>query len=356
MIKEDSFKKERILEFKKTEAMKRIDPGLAEKMIYALHLVETLKIENCNFIFKGGTSLILLLNKPRRFSIDVDIMTEHSRNEIEEILNRIIKNYEFVRFELDETRSYQTEGIPKAHYYIYFGSQLTDKEERIMLDIIFMSNFYPNVKEVSLKCDFIICDGTHTPIKIPTLNSISGDKLTAFAPNTSGYPFNKELGLQIIKQLFDLGHLFDEIDDFNELAKCVENKIEVCNYHLSNKFDKYQILDDIIDTSILITKNENRLNDIELNGYKELRNGIDQIANYLIERNFRFDIAVEHAAKVALIAAKVKMGALETMDEFDPAKDYRIDSKDYEYLNKKLKKVPTKSLFYFNQALKLLDR
>ena len=42
--------------------------------------------ENCvvlnnglDFIFKGGTSLVLLLNDLKRFSVDVDIITVESR-------------------------------------------------------------------------------------------------------------------------------------------------------------------------------------------------------------------------------------------------------------------------------------
>lgn len=44
------------------------DPGLMENMIYALHLLEQLKLSGLDFIFKGGTSLVLTLNEPQRFS------------------------------------------------------------------------------------------------------------------------------------------------------------------------------------------------------------------------------------------------------------------------------------------------
>ena len=50
------------------------DPILIEKMIMALTLVEELKLNGLDFIFKGGTSLLLLLGTPQRFSIDIDIL------------------------------------------------------------------------------------------------------------------------------------------------------------------------------------------------------------------------------------------------------------------------------------------
>lgn len=53
---------------------KRIDPKLIEKVIWALTLLEQLKINELNFIFKGGTALLLDIKKPKRFSIDIDII------------------------------------------------------------------------------------------------------------------------------------------------------------------------------------------------------------------------------------------------------------------------------------------
>lgn len=57
---------------------KRIDPKLIEKVIYALTLLEQLQLNNLNFVFKGGTALLLATETPKRFSIDIDIITEES--------------------------------------------------------------------------------------------------------------------------------------------------------------------------------------------------------------------------------------------------------------------------------------
>lgn len=70
-----------------------------------------------DFIFKGGTSLVLLMDKPLRFSVDIDIIIGPSitRDVLEEYLSKIAVSSEFIRMELDERRSYKG-GIPKAHY------------------------------------------------------------------------------------------------------------------------------------------------------------------------------------------------------------------------------------------------
>ncbi len=44
---------------------KRIDPKLIEKVIYALTVLEQLKLNNLEFVFKGGTALLLATEKPK---------------------------------------------------------------------------------------------------------------------------------------------------------------------------------------------------------------------------------------------------------------------------------------------------
>ena len=83
MITNESFTKEWIESFRQQEEYRKIDPALLEKMIHALALVEKLAQHDFEFIFKGGTSLILLLKKPFRFSVDVDIITPVEKSELE---------------------------------------------------------------------------------------------------------------------------------------------------------------------------------------------------------------------------------------------------------------------------------
>lgn len=57
------------------ELGKRGDPKILEKVIHAFTLLEQLRMAGLDLIFKGGTSLLLLSSFPRRFSIDIDIIT-----------------------------------------------------------------------------------------------------------------------------------------------------------------------------------------------------------------------------------------------------------------------------------------
>ena len=110
MIEDKCFKKEWIESFKDQKEHKKINGQILEKMIHALHLLELLKIYELDFIFKGGTSLILLLDEENRFSIDLDIISSVDRKELEQVLNKIVANSKFTKVSLDEKRSYKEGG------------------------------------------------------------------------------------------------------------------------------------------------------------------------------------------------------------------------------------------------------
>lgn len=52
------------------------DPQLLERVIYAFGLLEAIRKVELHFCFKGGTSLMLLLEHPKRLSTDIDIIVE----------------------------------------------------------------------------------------------------------------------------------------------------------------------------------------------------------------------------------------------------------------------------------------
>jgi predicted nucleotidyltransferase component of viral defense system len=59
---------------KRLQSKYKKDPGLLERVMYAFGLLEALSIVGMNFIFKGGTSLLLITERPMRLSTDIDII------------------------------------------------------------------------------------------------------------------------------------------------------------------------------------------------------------------------------------------------------------------------------------------
>lgn len=97
-----------------------------------------------DFVFKGGTSLILLLENANRFSVDIDIVLnkkyekEAGRKEIESVLSEVVASSTFQAWTLDERRSYR-KGAPKAYYKLDYQPKY-DPSGHILLDILFEKN------------------------------------------------------------------------------------------------------------------------------------------------------------------------------------------------------------------------
>jgi len=140
---------------------------------------------------------------------------------------------------------------------------------------------------------------------MPNVNSVTGDKLTAFAPNTTGVPYGIDKEKEIMKQLFDVGCLFDEISDI-EVVKQSFNSIVIpeIEYRPERNIESAdQVLQDIIDTSLLIAGITNLSKDEKDPALREINTGINQFKHYLFEGTFGLLEAKVASSKAALLAA-----------------------------------------------------
>lgn len=354
MIASISFTKEWVNQHKSAKAFARINPPVLEKMIHALALLESLVVQDLKFIFKGGTSLILLLPTPRRFSVDIDILTEHSREELEKAFSKLTSSNTFTSWELDESRSYK-QGVPKAHYIFHYNSQLNKQAGFILLDILFEKHQYPVITSVPVVSSWIKTEGEPIYTQVPSIESILGDKLTAFAPNTTGVPYGKNKSLEIVKQLHDIGHLFDYVNDLEVVIKSYNQiaaqEISYRQLHITPD----QVLDDSIETALLIGKTEKHHTELERLKYTEIKTGLEQFAGFLITGTFYIDHAIESAAKAAYLCAKIKLKDIEPLRKYDQRDTlFQFESMPFNALNR-LRKFKNGSLFYWSNTAQLLQ-
>ncbi len=366
MISDKCFTVEWLESFKKQRKHKSIQTNILEKMIYAFHLLEQLKNNGLEFVFKGGTSLVLLLDEENRFSIDIDIICKTSKNELEVVLNNVVENSKFTSVTLNNNRSYKP-GVPKAHYEFYFNSVFNIKvPAKILLDVLIEDPIYPEMVEIPIQTKWIEVNDK-TMVKTPSIDSIIGDKLTAFAPNTIGIPYykgNKSFAMEICKQLFDLSRLFEKISNMKVVSKSFMLHAEQ-EIAFRKKIDKEQkltpetVLKDTIETCVVITKRDSNKEEPAKSNFKLLQEGIKAFGTgYLMSGNFRIDDAVAASSKVALLAAKILVGDLSPVLYYN-SEDIQamvIENQRWNFLNK-LKKQPDKSVFYYwYQAIQLLTR
>lgn len=155
MIERKSFTKEWVESFRQKAEYAKTDPAIIEKMIYALALLEQIALHKLNFVFKGGTSLILLLENTNRFSIDIDISTQHSSTELESVFKEIVAKSVFEHFGLDAKRS-RTGKFSKAHYKFFYQSNFSTSSinraaNYVLLDIVFEKANYPKLELVPIQ-------------------------------------------------------------------------------------------------------------------------------------------------------------------------------------------------------------
>ena len=365
MIKDHCFTEEWLVSFKKQAQHKRIDKIILEKMIYALHLLERLKANGLKFVFKGGTSLVLLLEEGNRFSIDIDIICKTSREQLEKILQNIVTSSRFTSFRLDDHRSYKA-GVPKAHYSFHFDSATQGKYPgTILLDILIEDSIYPEEIESKIQTKWIETE-KDTFVTTPSIDAITGDKLTAFAPNTIGIPYFKgkdkqSFAMEICKQLFDLSKLFEKIRRIEMVSQSFHafaiQEIEYRKAEMGkSKLTPEIVLKDTIETCRIITSRGKGDPEKQVT-FAELQKGITAFGTgFLMTGTFRIDNAISAAAIIAYLAAKILKNDYKEIEFFreQEVRDLQIDAPEWIFLNK-LKRQPDKSAFYYwYQAVQLL--
>ena len=330
-----------------TKLGRKGDPKMLEKVIYALYLLEQLKANGLNLIFKGGTSLLLVTDPPRRFSIDIDIITTANISEIETVIDRITTQGLFTSWESDNERKHVIDA-PVAHYKIYYKSQVNQHfgEEPILLDILFGENPYPTLQEHPIAHSWLHQEGEAITIRLPSFESILGDKLTAFAPNTTGILYSKNRPVEIIKQLYDIGFLFDLSNDLATIKasylKIVKEEIALRKLEI----DWQGPLEDTIETCFLLASREAKSKE-----FGHMQMGIRNIVNFIIDR-FTIDEAILAGAKTAYLCS-VMINDENSLKRFSSAEQIRgleITNPTYSKLNK-LKKTNPGAFFYWQLAL-----
>jgi hypothetical protein len=283
----------------------KIDKSVSEMTMYAFGLLQSLANSKLDFTFKGGTCLMLLLKEPKRVSTDIDILVPPG-TEIATIVDSFQHEFPLVSL---VTSSNASQGGIKVGHYAFECPHLFLMSAHVTLDVAFAPNRYPTTEEREIKNSFLINDGLPSKVKTPSLNSILGDKLTAFAPKTIGVHADKttfgtplDKRLQIIKQLYDINELISEADSMEEVrASYFAIAAEERAFH---QLDSLSIEDFITDSffaafSILTQGKADQKSE-----YSEwYKPGIEKIRNHIFSGNWNISKAQQCAAKAMLFYA-----------------------------------------------------
>ncbi|MFA4851854.1 MAG: nucleotidyl transferase AbiEii/AbiGii toxin family protein [Bacteroidales bacterium] len=324
------------------------DKILVEKVIRSLLLLEGLVKQKLPFVFKGGTALMLHLNSTKRLSIDIDIILPKTPDNLEEILDSIALEQGFLRKKLQHRITLSK--IKKEHYkFFYTPLHKSNKEEEyVLLDILFEEVNYYKVVQIPIKSGFVPMQDEPVFVNVPCLEDILGDKLTAFAPNTTGIPYfkNKDsMSMEIIKQLYDIGNLLDVVSDTNIIKSTFFRFVATeLTYRNKDGINEKDVLEDILQTSLcIVTRGIDGKGDFE-----QLQLGIQRITGFIFSESYNLEKAILHASKAAYLSALIMYDAtvIEKFNNPLALKDWIIGEPMNTKLNK-LKISNPEAFFYW---------
>jgi hypothetical protein len=293
----------------KRQVMPHCSDIALEKSIYALALLERLAGSGLRFMFKGGTCMLLHLAQLRRISVDVDIVCTDPLEQILRTLDRLAVPPRFIRWEEDE-RNPDRRPRRKHFRFYYHPLDAHNPEPFVLLDVVLEHVAHPFIEMKPVTASFV--EAVDPPsVRVPTINGLLGDKLTAFAPETVGVKYKSNLAQQIIKQMFDVGVLVPLATELGHVGQAHEASFDAENGFRRNLFNRNQALDDSLRTAF-------RVSQLGLTGERAwsavnrgiLVAGIGAINPTLTHEEFSIEAARLPASRAALVAALLRSGGL----------------------------------------------
>ena len=348
MISKVSFTKEHIDTIK--EKYPKLDIQLIERTIFAFGLLEALSKVNLPFVFKGGTSLMLLLKNPYRLSTDIDIIVKPDCD-VDSYLKEVAKIYPFIKSE-EQIRKGKN-SIIKSHYKFFYESPSTQTEIPILLDILFEENNYERVLSKKIKSDFLISEGNDLEVSVPSIESILGDKLTAFAPNTTGIEYayiNKngqtvEKTLEVIKQFLDCAQLIKEAQNFNEVLETYQRVVlsEIAYRGIIASYEDC-LMDSFNAALSIFTRGA-----IFKDQYQHLLKGVRKIQNHIFGFDINGETAYQYACLVMLMSARL----IKQVDQISIVPQEPFTNKEFKPVNR-IKRLNQEAFDIAATAIRLL--
>lgn len=341
---------------KVSKANRNADKILVEKVIRALLLLEGLANSGLPFIFKGGTALMLLLNSAKRLSIDIDIIVSKAPENLDELLHSFAEKQGFNKVDLQQRNT--ASNIEKAHYKFFYTPihKTHTGDDYVLLDILFEANHYTKVSAHPLQSQFVSNAGEEAQIQMPSVEDLLGDKLTAFAPNTTGVPYfrnENSMAMEIIKQLYDVGNLVDVVNDVETIKTTYYTIVKTeMTYRNLKEISPADVLEDTYQTALCIS-----LRGTDGKGdFEALLKGIQAVTGFIFSEPFHLDKAVTFAAKAAYASQLIATDQKEIEKFTNPAQvaDATIAAPHNTRLQR-LKKSNPEAFFYWWKATQLIN-
>jgi len=291
-----------------------------EKALFALEYVGQLSESGVDLVFKGGSAVQILLGDSwNRLSVDVDICTELSKEQIEPHLEKIKRKFNGDCFDY-EPRT----GLVGPHFQGYRVTSLPiiGNQRKFLLDIQNLKPEYTLTK-TPLKSFFYDSD---IKIPTPTGSSVLGDKLSVIGPSTIGRKLDDSRnGIEYAKHFYDIYSLANKFCDFSQTRTTYQSCVEVQSVIRDAEFTEEACIEDAIATCKIASLpfdddlvKRMTADDGIFKQYATLKRGVQRFQPFIVGPKFyTWENMREYASKTACLfkIIKSKRDSMEKTDD-----------------------------------------
>ncbi len=321
------------------------DPGIFEKTVYAFKLLaELLKIYP-NLVFKGGTSILLHIFPPIRLSIDIDVLLPvKERTGLKDELIKMATASEWFDTVKEDIRGGK---IPKAHYKFYFTSQFSRVPQYVLLAIVFTEHSYKNLLKRNISKIPLVFFDSSAVVRIPTPEGLLGDKMTAVSPNTMGISLNEKRSMEVLKQIIDLGELFNIANDVDDFRQSFNSTAEQENGFRGTSYSINEVVDDTLDIAFkysqsLLSGADNSFPEIAF-----INDGLGKVSNHLRKKIGQQKIKIALSKIVYMTAMLKSSKSMKIVKTVDASLIEGINLPEKYKILERLKVVNPEAYFYW---------
>jgi hypothetical protein len=203
------------------------------------------------------------------------------------------------------------------------------------LDVLFEDHHYERLVERQIKNDLLITEPEYLNVILPSRSCVLGDKLTAFAPHTTGILLNQNKNMEIMKQFYDVSTLLDEFEDFDDVRKTYFNVVASEIGYRGIDVTAENCLNDTYEAALCIASRGK----LFPKDYPIYVKAIHDLRGHIYAENFSPEIAVGRAAKIVYVVC-----CLLNHQNYERVEDYE------KYIEKKIVNKELQSLKYLKKA------
>jgi len=288
-----------------------------EKAIFALEYVAQLQETGLDFIFKGGSAVqILLGDRWNRLSVDVDICTDASEEELREALEAIKRRFDGEGFTYSARRDEILGTVPFLSFRVT-TPPITERGRVILLDAMGLKPHLAT-RKTPLRAFYY---GSHVTVTTPTIGAILGDKLSTIGPTTVGRAMrDSRNGLEYAKHFYDINHLSYAEPDSEECANAYSESVSIQSRVRRRDFTVDECVEDSLFSCQVACLPQTLRADIfdrldpdergrARTEYEILRKGLRGFQPFLVKGvSYTWDHLREYASRTALLTKAMTMG------------------------------------------------